>query len=231
MKQINIVWKVIGTVAVCTLFIASTGLAQSARMQSQRQSGPNVEKQQRNRVPGRDFGGGGMMINWAELDLSEEQKEQMSEKRREFQVNTAEIQQKLQFVQQDLRAEMRKDPVDQAKIDGLWDEITALKQQIGEAEANYFLEVRNLLTPEQLEKLRESEATMQELRELKAELREMLLAPGELDAAKVKELQAKIAEKEVALQKERFETLAQKMKSLTPEQRQQMRQSRNKRRR
>jgi hypothetical protein len=45
----------------------------------------------------------------------------------------------------------------------------------------------------------------------------------------VKELQAKIAEKEVALQKERVENFVQKMESLTPEQRQQMKQFRSKR--
>jgi len=105
----------------------------------------------------------------------------------------------------------------------------SLKQQIAEVESDRFLEIKNLLTPEQLEKLRESDATAQELHELKAELREMLLAPGESDAAKVKALQTKITEKEVALQKERFEKFAQKMESLTPEQRQQMKQSRNKR--
>jgi Spy/CpxP family protein refolding chaperone len=169
------------------------------------------------------------MINWAELDLSEEQKDQIQQKSRDFQVNTAEIRQKLQFAQQDLRAEMREEPVDQAKVDSLWADITSLKQQIAEVEAELFLEIKNLLTPEQLEKLRESEATAQELRELKAELREILLAPGEPDAAKVKELQAKIAEKEVALQKERVENFVQKMESLTPEQRQQMKQFRSKR--
>lgn len=229
MKRINGVWKVFGFVTVCTLLIASIGWAQPARMPSQHQFGPNMGQQQRGESPGRGFGGGGIMMNWAEIDLSEEQKDQMQQKFRDFQLNTAEIRQKLQFIQQDLRAEMRKDSVDQTKVDGLWTEITMLKQQIAEVESNHFLEIKSLLTPDQIGKLRESEATAQELRELKVELREILLAPGEPDAAKVKELQAKIAEKEVALQKERFEKFAQRMESLTPEQRQQMKQFRNKR--
>jgi Spy/CpxP family protein refolding chaperone len=48
---------------------------------------------------------------------------------------------------------MRKDAVDQAKIDSLLNEIASLKQRMSEAETQNFLAIKAILTPEQVEKL------------------------------------------------------------------------------
>ncbi len=221
MRPIKIL-QVIGIVTVCTLCIGLVGWAQPGKTRSFPQfpgEKPNVFHLPRDWFPGHGLNDGDLGINWAEIDLSEEQQEQIQQKFREFQVNIAGIRQKLQFIQKDLHTEMRKDPLDQAKVDNLWAEITDLKRQINEAQANHFLAIKSILTSEQLEKLQKKGKTAQELRALKAELQEMLLASDEPDAETLKQLQAKIAEKEIALQKERFEQLTQKQTSLTPEQR------------
>lgn len=178
-----------------------------------------------------------MGINVKQLELTEEQKTQLQEKARDFQTATAEIRTKLQYTQQDLRAEMRKEEVDQAKIDSLWAEITALKQQIGDAQVDHFLEIKSVLTPEQLEKLQDKGSeTARELRDLKEEFQDLLIAPGETDAAKLKALQAQIAEKEIELQKEKAvkmeeqrEKMKEKLDSLTPEQLEKFKQARQNR--
>lgn len=224
----------IGIITVCVVSLVSAVWAQEPadatnaprQIQTKR---ANVGQPQRNvragRGPGGPGGNAGISFNLAEIELSEEQKASMLEKRREFQINTAEIRQKLQFAQKDLRSEMRKDPVDQAKVDSLWAEITSLKQQLGEVETEHMLALRSILTPEQLEKLQKTGETARELRELKAELQEMLLASGEPDAEKLKQLQTQIVEKEVALEKERVAKMAERMASLPEDQREQFRQN------
>jgi Spy/CpxP family protein refolding chaperone len=188
----------------------------------------------------RQGGNVGMGLDLRGIELTEEQKTQMQSIIRDFQIKTAEIRQKLQFAYQDLRTEMQKEPVDQAKVDGLWAEITDLKKTLGEAQANQMLAMKGVLTPEQLETIRTSGQTARDLQALKAELREVLLTEGAPDVEKLQALQAQIAEKEVALEKEKAEKLAErkaemqaKLESLTPEEQekikkfQQFRQNRN----
>ena len=220
MKPNKVVWVAIGIVTVGSLSIASLGWTKPGNNRSDHRFQPGqtgIVQQRKGGVPDRNRAGG-LMINWTKLDLSEEQKEQMQQTLREFQLGTAEIRQKLQFAQQDVRNEMRRDPIDQAKIDNLWANITTLKQQLGEASTNRLLAIKSFLTPEQLEELQERGETAQELRDLRAEYRELLLAPGETDSEQLQKLQAKITEKEIALEKERSDKLAQRWAELTPEQ-------------
>ena len=105
----------------------------------------------RERVP--DMGEDGIKLNWRALKLTPEQQEQMQQLRREFQINTAGIRQELGFIQQDLRTEMIKEPVDQAKIDSLLNDISGLKQRLNEAAVQNLLDIKGLLTQEQLQKL------------------------------------------------------------------------------
>ncbi len=172
--------------------------------------------------PDRKFGNDfGIRFNLAALNLSEEQMTQLHEQRREFEISTAELRQKMRFAQQDLRMEMRNEPADQAKIDRLWSEISTLQQQLGDAETEHLLALRNILTPEQLAALQQKQDTAQELRELKEAYRELLLSPDTPDAEKLKQLQTQITEKEIALQKERIEKRTERFQSLSPEQREQ----------
>jgi Spy/CpxP family protein refolding chaperone len=72
-------------------------------------------------------------------------------------------------------------------------------------------------------------AIADELHELKAELRETLLASDNLDPEQLKQLQADIAEKELALEKARVDNVLQIREVLTPEQWKQLKQFRAKR--
>jgi Spy/CpxP family protein refolding chaperone len=95
----------------------------------------------------------GIPVNWSKLGLSRAQKAQMLKKRREFQVNTAAIREQLKFLEQDLREAIGKDPVDRAAIDQLLQEMTALKLSLSKAAVQNLLEIKGLLTPEQVNTL------------------------------------------------------------------------------
>jgi Spy/CpxP family protein refolding chaperone len=96
---------------------------------------------------------GGVRLNWAKLGLSQKQKVQIAQKRREFQVNTAALREKLKFAEQDLRAELEQDQIDRGKIDALLSELSSLKQELSEAAVQNLLDIKSVLTPEQQEKL------------------------------------------------------------------------------
>jgi Spy/CpxP family protein refolding chaperone len=134
----------------------------------------------------------------------------MKELSREFQVSTVKLRKQIQFVQQDLRQENRKEEKDQAAIDGLWADFEALSLQLTEAQADHTLAVKAIFTPEQLEQLQQKPArAVQGVGKLQAELRETLMASGEVDAAKVKELQAEIIEQRMTMMKNQSEARSQ----------------------
>ena len=101
---------------------------------------------------------GDMRIDWKELDLSEEQKETIHEKRRDFQVQTAGIRTELRFAQQDLQAEITKDATDLSRIDDLSNDISTLTLQLSEAAVQNILAIKRILTPDQLKKLQAFQA-------------------------------------------------------------------------
>ena len=96
---------------------------------------------------------GGVRLNWAKLGLSQKQKVQIAQKRREFQVNTAALREKLKFAEQDLRAELEQDQIDRGKIDALLSELSSLKQELSEAAVQNLLDIKSVLPPEQQQKL------------------------------------------------------------------------------
>ena len=231
MKRKNTLVAIVGIAIVCTLGVALVSGAQPKAQFNQRQmpgNRPNMVQPQKSggdpvRRSGRSLG---VRFNLAGVELSEEQKAQIQQLDRDFQVNTAEIRQQLQFVQQDLRSAMRDDPVDQAKVENLWAEITTLKQQLGQAQTNHVLALKGVLTPEQLATIQQNEQTALELQKLRTELRELLLASGAPDVQRLQQIQAEITAKEVALERERVEKMADKFASLTPEQQERFQQFR-----
>jgi Spy/CpxP family protein refolding chaperone len=236
MKKNTTLIAIVGIAAVCTLGFSLISGAQPKGQANLRQMPGNRENatqfQKKGGAPVRNQGGNaGFGINLAGIELSDEQKDQIQQQMRDFQVNTAEIRQQLQFAEQDLRQEMRNDPVDQAKVDSLWAEITDLKQKVGEAQVNHMLALRGILTPEQLATVQENELVALELQKLRIEQRELLLASGAPDVQRLQQIQAEIAEKEVALQRERFENMAEKFAEMTPEQQEKLQQFRNNRER
>ncbi len=218
--------NVLGMTTICVLLISSVVWAhQSGNMISgQKGRGRQMCGEDRRR-PDRD--GFGMGINWAELNLTDDQKAQMQEKFREFQTATAELREKMRFARRDVRTVMRQNQVDQAKVDSAWAEIGTLQQQLDEAQTDHMLALRSILTQEQLETIQKNRETRQELQELKAEYRDMLFSSGEIDVEQLKALQAQITEKELALQRDRAEDRAEEraewLQELTPEQQQQLR--------
>lgn len=266
MRCIKIVYFVIGVISFCVFCLSVSEWTQAQNVppehsiaQAPRQTPQPVRPQQA--VSVRNQGEyGGIRIDWKRLGLSREQQDQIAQKRREFQINTAGIREELKFAEQDLRTELIKDPVDRAKIDSLLAEVARLKQDLSVAAAQNLLAIRGILTPDQLEKLveirlqipkefeglklnsdqrsqvqeimknaiKQNRTIAADLLELQEELRETLLAK-EIDAEKLKQLQANIAEKEFALEKARVDMLLQFQELLTPEQRQRYRQFRGKR--
>lgn len=202
---------------------------------------------------------GGMRLNWAKLGLSQEQKDQIAQKRRDFQVNTAALREKVKFAEQDLRTELEQDPVDRARIDSLLQELSSLKQQLSEAAVQNLLEIKAVLTPEQQEKLAEFQAQLPQelqalklsseqrskiqeimrqafaqhreasgkLRDLREELQRLLLASEAVDAEQLSQLQAEIAENDLAMEKARIDMVIQIKEVLTPEQQERYRKLRS----
>lgn len=238
MKRNHTVFVIIGIVAVCTFGLTLISGAQSNAQSDSRQNIRSDRRQMPGRQTemtqnpkggkqGRQPGGGmGFGLNLAGVELSDEQKEQMQQQMRNFQVNSAEVRQRLQFAEQDLRQEMRNDTADQTKIDSLWAEITSLKQELGQAQTDHMLAMKGILTPEQLATIQANEAVAIELQKLRLEQRELLLASGAPNVQRLQQIQAEIAQKETVLQRERVKSVAERFENLTPEEQEQFQNNR-----
>ena len=196
----------LAAVLIGSLVLTQAADARSNKRAGVRKNGFSSQDARAGRFLGdRGFGFGSFL---GELSLSDEQKTQMQEKYREFRLATEETNLKLRFAQRDLRMAMREQPVDQTKIDDLWVNITELRQAQAKARLDQLLELKSILTEEQLATLQARENERQELQALRSEYRRLLLASGEADVVKLQELQAKITEKELFLEKERAEKRA-----------------------
>ena len=230
MKRNRTLLAIIGIVAVCTFGLTLVSGAQPKSQQNTRQMPENrsgkaqgqkggVQNRQNDRK-------GGFGLNLAGIELSDDQKAQVQQHMRDFQVNTAEIRQQLQFAEQDIRQEMRNETVDQANVESQWAEITSLKQQIGQAQTNHMLAMKGILTPEQLATIQENERAALDLQKLRLEQRELLLASGAPDVQRLQQIQAQIAQKEVALERTRFENIAERFANMTSEEQEQLKNNR-----
>jgi Spy/CpxP family protein refolding chaperone len=156
MKRINFLFFT-GLTILLTLFcISSLGWAQTKKQAPLRkylsQVGQIVPQPRPAPVPEQgEFGD--MRIDWRELDLSEEQRETIQQKRRDFQVQTASIRTELRFCHQDLQVEIRKDITDHSRIESLLNDISTLSVQLSEAAVRNILAIKEILTPDQLGKL------------------------------------------------------------------------------
>ncbi len=161
-------------ISLCGL--ASVGLAQFEAVEPVQTAmgGPGKfsespgHRQERHRFrQNRNEDGNDFRINWRALKLTPEQLEHIKEFRRDFQINTAGIREKLTYAQQDLQEEIGKIDVDQAKIDDALQQLSELKQALNEAAIKNILAMRSVLTPEQLAILTEQRTRMpQELKGL-----------------------------------------------------------------
>ncbi|GAK53544.1 P pilus assembly/Cpx signaling pathway [Candidatus Moduliflexus flocculans] len=101
-----------------------------------------------------------LRINWQALNLTDEQREKIQQLRRDFQVSTATTREELQFAQQDLRKEMSNAQIDSAKIDALLTQIASAKQKLSEGAVQNLLNIKAILTEEQLQQLAEMQEQM-----------------------------------------------------------------------
>jgi Spy/CpxP family protein refolding chaperone len=156
MKRIPILYLAIAIVIWSVFCISSLGSAQTGPQKPLRQRLAQVGLRAKQvELPlVRDQGGfGNIRIDWKKLGLSKEQTEEIRQKRRDFQVQTAGIRRELTFAQQDLRLEIAKDPSDRARIDIILEHISTLSQQMSEAAIQNVLAMKSILTPDQLEKI------------------------------------------------------------------------------
>jgi Spy/CpxP family protein refolding chaperone len=99
-------------------------------------------------------------VPWGQLNLSDEQKRLFVSKRREFQIETAGLRQELSFLQEDLRAEMGKSPVDGEALENILANMASTRQRLSEAAVKNLLSLKALLTPAQCEQLGEFQAQL-----------------------------------------------------------------------
>jgi Spy/CpxP family protein refolding chaperone len=106
--------------------------------------------------PGMGAGNGRMMLQG--LDLTAEQQKKLADIRERQERLAVQAQADLRLATMDLQKLMRADTPDQAKIDAQIDRVAQLRAQMQKSRTATLLEVRAMLTPEQLKKW--YEATM-----------------------------------------------------------------------
>lgn len=200
MKRINFLFLPGLTIILSIFFLSSSGWAQTTNPKPLRQYLAKVGQKvrQAERAPALEQDRiGDMRIDWKELDLSEEQKITIQQKRREFQVQTADIRAELRFAQKDLQAEIRKETTDQSKIENLLSDMSAMSLQLSEAAVQNILAIKETLTPDQLEKLQELRSRIPaELERLRptAEQRERLQDIVKSSSEEVREVKESLRE-------------------------------------
>jgi len=90
-----------------------------------------------------------------ELELTAEQQEQMKAQRTTQREQGKQIKEQLKAKRQELKAALDTDEVDQATVDSIVDEITALEGLKLQQHVNGVLTMKEILTPEQSTKLKE----------------------------------------------------------------------------
>ena len=88
-----------------------------------------------------------------ELGLSPEQKAQLKEQRFQAKYNQVEMRNKLKLKELELRHELEKEAINQEAITGIVAELKELQGMIIEQRIDSILKMKEVLTPEQFEKL------------------------------------------------------------------------------
>lgn len=101
-----------------------------------------------------------LRINWKALNLTQEQQDKIQQLRRDFQVDSATTRETLRFAQQDLRAEMGKEQINSATIDTLLTQIASAKQKLSEGAVQNLLDIKAILTAEQLQQVADMQDQM-----------------------------------------------------------------------
>lgn len=92
-------------------------------------------------------------LDWSALELSADQKVQIRQKRRDFVANIAELREKLRSVRVDLRNAIFRDQAGPEKVGELTTQLAELESEMGQKALKNLLEIKNILTPAQQEKL------------------------------------------------------------------------------
>ena len=89
-----------------------------------------------------------------DLDLSKEQREKITELREKQERNSIRVRADLQTARLDLRHMVRADKADRMAINRQIDRIAQMRAEMAKARVGTMLDIRGLLTPEQLERAR-----------------------------------------------------------------------------
>lgn len=92
-----------------------------------------------------------------DLDLSKEQRAKIADLREKQERDAIRMRADLQTARLDLRRMMRADKADRAAINRQIDQLAELRAQMEKARASTLLDIRSVLTPEQLERVRQRE--------------------------------------------------------------------------
>ncbi|MFA5928712.1 MAG: periplasmic heavy metal sensor [Candidatus Margulisiibacteriota bacterium] len=124
--------------------LAASSLYASAPWQGQGQGKKGPDSQMRQKM-------------FKEMGLTKEQVKASEEIRLDSEKKMIGLRGKVQEKNLDMRAEMRKEPVDEAKIDTLINEIGLIKTELERLRVHNMIKLHKLLTPEQKSKLQERE--------------------------------------------------------------------------
>ena len=90
-----------------------------------------------------------------ELGLTQKQQDQLKAQKEDGKAAMEDIRTKMQQKRKELKAELEKDVVDNAKIDSIINDTTALTTQMLRNKVNQMLATKQILTPEQFKKFQE----------------------------------------------------------------------------
>ena len=99
-----------------------------------------------------------------DLDLTEEQRERLRTRREEKEETYQQAREQLKSLRAALGDELDKPEADQGKTDELVRQITSLQQQMLTERVDSILEMKEILTPEQFEKMAQKRKQMRENR-------------------------------------------------------------------
>lgn len=91
--------------------------------------------------------------NWGDLNLTPEQQKKIFELRLSFQEDTVDLRSQMMKKRIELQKLWLEDTPDKAKIYALLDEIAKIRGEITKKMVGYLFKLREILTPEQLQKL------------------------------------------------------------------------------
>ena len=144
-------WRTLSTLAAISLILPLGTYA--AQLQPENSKQPeNVQIAQMFSRKGRGYGGGGIKKLTEKLDLTEEQSTQIEAIQEKYRAANEENYQQLEQAREEMRSLLSSD-ANPNQLRQQHQEMQSLRQQLGNNRFEAMLEVRDILTPEQRQKM------------------------------------------------------------------------------